>query len=262
MFSYFRHIKRGGRLGQTTPARERLARFLLRRLSAEEAEVLSERLFTDEAFVEEMESVERDLLDAYAARDLSASDRREVQTQLLTSDSQREKLRFAQALAHPVAARPARVALRLAVAAVLILSLCGAWVARLSTQNQQLRSEIAELRKQAARVENGSTLAFLLSPINRGAGQETLDFPAGATLVRLNLALESSGGGSGDIRVRLMSGTLVLEQHSVAAQIIDGATYFSCWIPVASLAPGAYSASVVERDGREVNYAFRVVHTR
>ncbi len=55
MFAYFRDLKRGGHLGQTTPERERLARFLLLRLPAEEADAIAERLFQEEALMAEME---------------------------------------------------------------------------------------------------------------------------------------------------------------------------------------------------------------
>ena len=100
MFSYFRHLKRGGRLGQTTREHERLARFLLRRLPVGESDALKERLFNDNDLLAEMEEVERDLLDAYVGGRLSSSQRREVESHLMNSDSQREKLRFALALSH------------------------------------------------------------------------------------------------------------------------------------------------------------------
>lgn len=261
MFSYFRHLKRGGRLGQTTPEHERLARFLLRRLPVGESDALKERLFNDNALLAEMEEVERDLLDAYAGGRLSSSQRREVESHLMNSDSQREKLRFALALSHRQETRKPAAFMLWAAAAVILLSLGGgaAWIARLSMQNERLRSELATLRKESARAEVAPAVAFLLSPVDRSAGEDRLEVGSSPTLVRLNLAVEISAGSKADVRLRTASGSLIADLRSVVAQNVAGATYLSIWLPAATLPPGSYSISVLEGDGRELNYAFSLI---
>jgi hypothetical protein len=261
MFTYFRHLKRGGHLGQTTPERERLATFLLRRLPAVEADAITERLFQDEALLGEMEEVERDLLDAYASGRLSDSERRDVDAHLMSSGLQREKLRFAFALGHRQNARKPATAILWAAAAVAIVSLAGSavWIARLSMQNQRLQSELATLRKDSARAEDSPSVAFLLSPVDRSAGERPLEVGSGTTLIRLNLAMEAGAGSKAGVRVSTASGALVLEQRGIAVQDVAGAKYVSIWLPVASLPAGSYSIAVVEADGREMHYTFDLI---
>jgi hypothetical protein len=248
-------------LGQSTPEHERLARFLLRRLPAGESDALTERLFNDNDLLAEMEEVERDLLDAYAGGRLSGSERREVESHLMNSDSQREKLRFAFALGHRQEIRKPAAFMLWAAAAVILLSLGGsaAWIARVSSQNARLRSELATLRKESAPAVDAPTVAFLLSPIDRSEGEDRLEVGPSPTVVRLNLAVEISAGSKADVRVRAASGLLIADLRAVVAQNVAGATYLSIWLPAATLPPGSYSISVLEGDGRELNYAFRLI---
>jgi hypothetical protein len=203
-----------------------------------------------------MEEVERDLLDAYAGDRLSGSQRREVESHLMNSDSQREKLRFALALSHRQETRKPAAFMLWAAAAVILLSLGGgaAWIARLSMQNERLRSELA-----TARAEVAPAVAFLLSPVDRSAGEDRLEVGSSPTLVRLNLAVEISAGSKADVRLRTASGSLIADLRAVVAQNVAGATYLSIWLPAATLPPGSYSISVLEGDGRELNYAFSLI---
>jgi hypothetical protein len=126
-------------------------------------------------------------------------------------------------------------------------------------QNERLRSELATLRKESARAEVAPAVAFLLSPVDRSAGEDRLEVGSSPTLVRLNLAVEISAGSKADVRVRTASGSLIADLRSVVAQNVAGATYLSIWLPAATLPPGSYSISVLEGDGRELNYAFRLI---
>jgi hypothetical protein len=261
MFSYFRHIKRGGNLGQTTPESERLARFLLRRLPADEAGAIAARLFEDEGLVAEMEAVERDLLDAYANGRLSKSDQRDVDVHLMTLEQQREKLRFAFALSRQHRVRQRTNSMLWAAAAVLLLSLAGgaAWIARLAAENRGLRSELATLRKEGARVEDAPAIAFLLSPVDRSPGEVRLETGVNVALVRLNLVTETDAGGKCDVRVRTASGAMVMEQQGVTVQPVAGAAYLSIWLPNTALPPGSYTVSVTDAQGHEYTYSFRMI---
>ena len=261
MFSYFRHIMRGGKLGQTTPEHVRLARFLLHRLPAAESDAIKERFFQDDSFLAEMEEVERDLLDAYACGGLSELDRRDADLHLMNSELQREKLRLAFALGRRQPVRNPATLLRWAVAAAVFLCLAGSAVriSRLSTENQRLHSELATLEKNRGQAQNAPAVAFLLMPVDRSAAEQHLEIGSRVTLVRLNLALEAGPGGAADIRVRTASGSLVIEQHGVAVQEVAGAAYLSVWLPGAALPAGSYAVSVAE-GGRELDYAFRLIH--
>jgi len=175
-------------LGQTTPEHERMARFLLRKLPAGDADAMTERLFQDDGLLTEMEEVERDLLDAYSSGRLSDAERRDVDRHLMTSDTQHEKLRLAFALrgnreAHRREARGTAGPLMWVAAAVVFLAVLGsaAWIARLSSDNQHLRSELATLRKDRVQAKDRSqaddapAVAFLLMPVNRSAAEQHLE---------------------------------------------------------------------------------------
>ncbi len=254
-------------MGQTTPEHERMARFLLRKLPAGDSDAITERLFQDDSLLTEMEEVERDVLDAYASGRLSEAERRDVDLRLMTSDAQHEKLRLAFALrgnreAHRREARGPAGPLMWAAAAAVFLCLAGsaAWIARLSSENQRLHSELVALKKDRAQAENAPAVAFLLMPVDRSAAEQDLEISLGVTLVRLNLALEPGPRGTADIRVRTASGSLVIEQHGVAAQEVAGAAYLSIWLPGGALPAGSYSVSVMEDGGHELDYAFRLIH--
>jgi hypothetical protein len=250
-------------LGQTTPERARLAGFLLRRLAAAESEAISDELFRDEQLLRELEDVERDLLDAYAAGSLSDADRHDVDVHLMTSDSQREKLRFAFALGQTSRQhRFSRMGLA-AAAVVLIAAAGGAFrIARLSSQNQRLQTEMAELRARNAHDENAAAVAYLLSPIDRGSAAETLDIAAGVTLIHLNLAVESSTGNTAEVRLETAAGQILLEQRGVPLETIQGTRYLSVWLPSGALPDGSYTVSAVDETGRNWNFAFRTIRRK
>jgi hypothetical protein len=243
-----------------------MARFLLRKLSAGDSDAMTERLFQDDSLLTKMEEVERDLLDAYASGRLSDAERRDVDVCLMTSDAQHEKLRLAFALrgnreAHRREARgPAGPLMWAAATVVLVMLGSAAWIARLSNDNQHLRSELATLSKDRAQAEDAPAVAFLLMPVDRSSAEQHLEISPGVTLVRLNLALEPGTGSTADIRVTTASGSLLLEQHKVAVQEVAGAAYLSIWVPGAALPAGSYSVSVTEDGGHELDYRFRLIH--
>ena len=260
MFSRFRHLEGGSNLGQATPERARLAGFLLRRLTAGESAAISEELFGNGELLRELEDVERDLLDAYAEGRLSDADRHDVDVHLMTSESQREKLRFAFALGR-TSKRHRISTVRLAAAAVLLLAATGSalWIGRLSAQNQRLRSEMAQLRSRGGHDENATAAAYLLSPIDRGSAEDLLDIAAGVNLVHVSLAVESSTGNTAEVRLNTAGGQVKLEQHGAPIETIQGARYVSVWLPRAVLSDGSYTVSVVDESGHNWIFAFRAI---
>jgi hypothetical protein len=255
MNSRFRHLVYRGRLGQPTVEHEHLAEYLLRRLPDEESARIAERLFDEESFSTELEEVERDLLDAYVRKKLSAGERAEVDRFLLTSESQREKLRFALALAAGSQARRSGESVYwLAAAGILVTSMAGF----VSWQNRGLRIEIAALRLKEAqttvgRPVNGQAVSFLLAPVERGADAEVLTADPAAKLIRLDFSLGNGNMEFAAVRVVRGSGELVLQQNAVHTQSIGGSVFVSVWLPGGTLVPGSYSATAGQKD-----FAFRM----
>lgn len=255
MIPRFRHLVSRRRLGEITGGREQLANYLLRRATAEESAQITERLFGEEEFAEQLEDVERDLLGAYGRGELSAKDRAAVESCLITSETQREKLRFATAFAQrgrraePVAARYWLAA----AAALVVIAGAGAvfW------QNRQLRLEIASLRASEARVADAAAVSFLIAPAERASVEEILKIGAGATLVKLNFSLGSAAAETVDVQIRKSGGGVVVEQRALKTVNVSGAFYVSVWLPASALEPGAYSAAVTQGQ-QELDYAFRV----
>lgn len=84
------------------------ARFLLGKLSEEEALKLEEGYFTDVSLFEDVLSAENDLIDAYATGALSAEDRNLFESRLLLNPHQRRRVQFAGMLAQYASGRASR----------------------------------------------------------------------------------------------------------------------------------------------------------
>jgi stress-induced-phosphoprotein 1 len=87
-----------GRFAVSTDDQNQLRRYLLGELSeADEAQV-ELRLVSDEAYFEELEWVENELVDEYVQNRISADERTKLESRLLKSKQQQQKLAFAMAL--------------------------------------------------------------------------------------------------------------------------------------------------------------------
>src|SRR5690242_4232100 len=78
--------------------RDDLIGYLLHRLPEEARAALAEQWLADPELHEQLRMAEAELLDAYARDQAPPDDRRAIEIYLLASDSQREKLAFAEAL--------------------------------------------------------------------------------------------------------------------------------------------------------------------
>ena len=78
---------------------ELIARYLLGDLSEQELMAVEDRAFSDRSYLEEILSVESDLIDEYVRGELSHSERQLFETRFLTSAERRNKIEFARALA-------------------------------------------------------------------------------------------------------------------------------------------------------------------
>ena len=73
-------------------------RYLLKQLSASQRERLELRLLSDDAFAEELEIVEDDLIDEYLANELSRKERKQFAETFLASSEGKQKLKAAEAV--------------------------------------------------------------------------------------------------------------------------------------------------------------------
>jgi anti-sigma-K factor RskA len=78
---------------------EDVRRFLLGDVSQGVQRTVEERILIEESFLEELSSVEEELIDDYAGGGLSADDRRRFEQHFLCTGERRRRLRFALALA-------------------------------------------------------------------------------------------------------------------------------------------------------------------
>jgi anti-sigma-K factor RskA len=234
-----------------TPERHQLAEYLLGRLPAGEAGPIADRLFSEEDLLNEMEEVERDLLDAYARGRLSKADGLAVESASMTSELRREKLRFAIAMAGQK--RKAQRYWLAAAAAAVVVCLTGAAV------YAYLQSESRAVRIGKTRAENAPSVAFLLSPLQRGDSAEQFSISSKTEVVRLTFAAPAGPATEAQVRVKTQAGVVLLEQRNVRGDVLpDGGVYFSVWLAASSLPAGAYTAEVTALNGTPVDYAFRV----
>ena len=105
-------------------------RYVLGQLRGAELETLEGRLLADHALFEEMEAIEAEICDDYAAGRLAPEDRAGFEMRLVTHDGLRQKVAFARALAAavPASGRAGDSTWRWwALAAAAIVVIAGAW---------------------------------------------------------------------------------------------------------------------------------------
>ena len=108
-----------------------ISRYLLGQLTGAELETLEDRLLADQTLFEDMEAIEAELCDDYAAGRLTPEDRAAFEARLVTHDRLRQKVAFARALkaAAPVSAPAGDASWRwwaIAAAAAFVLA-SGTW---------------------------------------------------------------------------------------------------------------------------------------
>ena len=150
-----------------------MVRYLLGELPESEVERLDEQSFTDDDFFRRLQTVENDLIDAYARGEMSPGEREQFERRFLTTPKRRERVSFAEALAAfrfeqpaddpAVAAQTERIsswqafislfrvprpALQFSLAAASVVLLIGAtW---LIVETARLRSRMTEIEQRQA----------------------------------------------------------------------------------------------------------------
>jgi hypothetical protein len=255
----------------------RLARFLLGQLSEEENRAIADEIVANERFAEAVEDAERDLIDAYARGDLNETDCVALEQQVLTSDEQFEKLRFARALAgrkHEIPDVPHALLIpdrapsrwhwlvmpglaAVALAAILVSGV-------LFQRERRLNAEVAELRRTLAergRIESGANgasaiVAFLLSPNQRSAGVAKLRIPLDAALVRLNFEVPSPER-AWRVTVATAGGDVMFTERSLASQGAGELNHVAVLVSAASFPEGTFEATLTaEGSADSIHYSF------
>jgi YD repeat-containing protein len=188
------------------PTDETLRRWLLRRLPAQEAETLEQRLLQDDAFGERLRDAETDLLDDLARGRLGDDERAQAAEYFAATPQDRARLRFAAALArvrgqgsaarrsadgdrhaarYDAFDRRVRWALRgrPALAAGLFASVCAIAIAVVGLH---WRSGVAP---GPAAIE---TTVTLMADRQRGAQAERVRIPADAVTIRLQIEVDAA----------------------------------------------------------------------
>jgi anti-sigma factor RsiW len=216
-------------------------RYLLNSLSAGERERMQARLFADDAFAELLEEAERELLDAYARGELSPDLRQQVETEILTSERQRDKLAVARALAARRKQAFGRHLLLIAAAAVIIAGVASYWTIHsyAPARSEQVRVEVQATVKQG---EAARAPAILLVPgALRGGNIQEVRLPADETYAAFDLVLPGAAAGEFfDAFLAPAGGPRVWSTSHVAA----AHDALSITIPIAVLRPGVYRLTV------------------
>jgi anti-sigma factor RsiW len=163
-----------------TGDKDRLVRYLLGELSAEERQSIEEQYFQDDKFFQELLFIEDDLIDEYVQGELSAEQRSKFESQVLSTPQGRRKVESSKALLSSVledvevaeadgkedraswwqslwrSVRGKNRVWQLSFAAVLLLLAVGcAW---LTVANLRLRSQLALAERTAREHEHESLL--------------------------------------------------------------------------------------------------------
>jgi hypothetical protein len=235
----------------------RLVEYLLGQGDAASHADIEERYASDPAFLDELQAVERDLIDQYVRGELA--NRAAFERHFLASPARREKVAFARALMQSNFGAANRRApyLRwpLAAAAALVLS-AGLWL--LLAGRQTPDSERAGLQTPAAPVTPSGTaiprpppdtlprvVTLMLAPTatREAGGPPVLDIGAAAE-VRLQLSLESAGYRSYRAVIRTANGAEILRQDRLTAQADPRGPTITMTFPANRLATDDYTIAL------------------
>jgi hypothetical protein len=260
----------------------RVRKYLLGRLSEEEAEALEGEYFARGEALEQVWGVENDLVDAYVAGELEPEEKAAFEGHYLASPLHRDRVDSARALramlsdapgAMPVAARraPARTGW-LALAAGLLIGPAAWWLWTSRPQPGATAQGTAPTATVApgprpADVPSGPVVgkpivaAFALSPVLVRGNQATpvLRVPPGTDEVAITLEGERPQGVSRDASLRFTVATVEGERVT-GGRTGPGPGFGVATLAADRLAAGDYILSVLPPSGEDAlcQYFFRV----
>jgi len=274
------------------PADEgKLRRYLLGSLPEEESEELERRYFGEGSLFEELLAEEDEILDSYAAGDLSDEERRRFEKLLGSSNRLRNRAAFAKTLLRLERRTGFHVPRAvLLLAATLVLALGGLWIVR-DSDRRSSGGEVAvhrdtplpvapagtpppasgtPLPAAAKRTPNESRpgahiVSFALAAgLTRSASNTALvSIPRGAEAVALDLALETDEHAAYSLILQTAAGAEVLSRRGLRARGGNGGRIVRLEVSARALLSGDYlvTLSGEKRSGPAEalgEYAFRV----
>jgi hypothetical protein len=234
--------------------------YLLHTLPDSEREELEERWFEDSALYEQLQAAEAELLDQYARGELSGDVRNRVETYLLGSPRQREKLIFSQALQKSLAVpRGSRMSWQwiAATAAIVIL---GVATFTLTWRIGAMRRILAETVRTRPLSPSSIYVAEVPAGTNRGAGSSAVqvNLPAGTEVVRLDLELAPGDETQVFAASVTQAGRQIWTEDPLHAERRSFGFAAPVWIPGANLPDGEFEIKL-SAAGKPVDYySFRV----
>ena len=264
-----------------TPDEARLVEYLLGQVDPEERDRIEEQYLSDPALLEQVNAVERDLIDRYVRGEIA--NQTAFETHFLASPARRERVAFARALmqSDPMAAGRQQPSARfrpwqLAAAAALALAV-GTWLlvsdapvqtpsGNAGTTPGSLQAPIAPLETPITRPSDTTPLVvtLMLAPtLVRNAGVAPLLVVGNAAEIRLRLEVDATGYESYLAVVRTADGVEIWRQDRLKLESSSGAgTGVTVTVPASRFAGDDYTVTLSgvtsSGGGEEIGgYSFR-----
>jgi hypothetical protein len=239
---------------------KQLRQFLLHRLAEEESRAIEDAILLEDEVAERLRAEELDLFSDYATGRLSASERADVEQNLLTSGGAAHSLRIAGLLArqgrlapgaiqptgrlrHRYFAPPHRAAfaalISITVLAVLILPRWRTEPSLPSSPNSMIVSNPApgNAAKVSARPPSPIPVLTLLMDVNRGASQPAPAWPR-ASQVRLEAEVPAGAEGPFILTIEDAHGYPQFQSGELTARAVSPYRYVEAVVPTQALANG------------------------
>jgi anti-sigma factor RsiW len=202
-----------------------IARYLLHELPAAEREAIERRYLSDPEYLELLEAVEGDLIDAYVRGELPEKSRERFERYFLCTRARQERVRLAEALIEHVPSRRSWRREWIAVGVVSVLAVI--WVC----------VETGALARRHVDAGRGRPAlhAVVLAPF---AAPQTIDVPRDGENVRIDVLVDEEGEWP-DLRASLR-GDDGREMWSATNLQLDAARTVRLSIPASSFARGRH----------------------
>jgi len=262
---------------------QRIAGYLLGRLSEQEEADLESSYLADDGLFEELLAIEADLRDAYERGELSREDRAAFEQRLLVSPRHRERQAFARALSRPRTQAGAPKTPKLwqtwklmfkgsyralvpAVSAALVILIAGVWW--LAHKNEARPGEggttVAEHGLPTQGTEGRTLAVVLVGGAVRSGGQQLQEVPIPHDVDQVQLEVRVKADFPGyDAVLQTAEGKPVRKQANLKAQGAPGAEKVLLTLPSTQLPSEDYILTLrgVPAAGAPetvAEYAFRV----
>jgi len=224
-----------------------MIRYLLGELTEAEAATFENEYLSDRRLFDRLSATEAELIDAYIAGELPGDRKARFEEKFLASPGQREKIENARALARKGqrgSSRAMRFVLTGVAAAILIAAVAGYSLVHRAGQKAQPVVRVPVIA------------AFTLIPgQERGTSKEqTLDIPAAAEIVRLDLQMDRPVSGNLDAVLETAGGRKIQTNSSLPST----GTAVSINVPAAKLPSGVYILTVSAAQTIVEEFSFRV----